>query len=325
MKAAVISRFGSPEVFSIVDTKEPEVGPEDVLIRVLAIGLNRLDHYAREGSINPGLRFPHILGSDISGIIEKIGNNVKGFKIGDRVIPMPGYPIDDVEIIKERLSATPSYEIRGIYHSGVYAEYVVFPAKWVVKDTTGLSPEQVATLPMKLVTGVQALRVVGEIKQGDKVLIQAGNSGTGSISIQIAKALGASVATTLNGSDRSEAVSKLGADFIIDSSKQDFVEAIKNWTNGEGVDVIVDNLGGTVFTKSIEALKPMGILVSMGMVLGSLATIDLVPFFFAQKQIKGTVMGGLEDMKWGLEQVKKGYIKPVLGDVFDLKDITMKN
>jgi NADPH:quinone reductase-like Zn-dependent oxidoreductase len=175
---------------------------------------------------------------------------------------------------------------------------------------------------MKLVTCIQAVRSVAQVKQGDYVLIHAGASGTGSISIQVAKALGAKVATTLRSMDKQDVVRQLGADLIIDSTKQNFVEEILSWTAGKGVNAVIDNLGGEFFSRSIDALQPLGTLVSMGMVAGNEATIQLVPFFFAQKQIKGSVMGGLGDMQWGLEQVKLGTIKPVVDKIFSLDNIS---
>ncbi|HDR9760427.1 TPA: zinc-binding dehydrogenase [Burkholderia cepacia ATCC 25416] len=322
MKAAVIRQFGTPDVFSIENVEKPRPGPDDVLIKVLAIGLNRIDHYVRQGWINPELAFPHILGSDISGVIESIGENVVGFKEGDRVIPLPGYPTNPDVAVSEPLSATPGYAIRGVVEQGAYAEYMVVPARWVLHDDTGLTPEEVATLPMKLVTCVQAVKGMGQVKKDDYVLIHAGASGTGSVSIQVAKALGAKVATTLRTRSKGDDVSKLGADLIIDSGTHDFVEEVKKWSEGQGADVVVDNLGGEFFSRSIDALRPLGTLVSMGMVTGNEATIQLVPFFFSQKQIKGSVMGGMEDMRWGLEKVKSGKIKPVIDRIFKLEEIS---
>ena len=322
MKAAVIHSFGAPDVLTVEDVLKPEPGPDDVLIKVLAIGLNRIDHYVREGWINPDIQFPHVLGSDISGEIESVGENVKEFKKGDRVVPLPGYPVESDEMPSSPLAATPSYAIRGVKHWGAYAEYMVVPARWVLHDSTGLNPEEVAALPMKLVTCIQAVRSVAQVKQGDYVLIHAGASGTGSISIQVAKSLGAKVATTLRSMDKQDVVRQLGADLIIDSTKQNFVEEILSWTAGKGVNAVIDNLGGEFFSRSIDALQPLGTLVSMGMVAGNEATIQLVPFFFAQKQIKGSVMGGLGDMQWGLEQVKLGTIKPVVDKIFSLDNIS---
>ena len=318
MKAAVIERFGEPDVFNYVDVATPEPKPGEVRIKILATGLNRLDHYLRLGSVNPDLNFPHILGSDAVGIVDKNGAESNRFKAGERVILLPGYPIDNRDRHFEPMSAAPSYQIRGVAEWGTYAEYTVIPERWLVKDDTGLPEEQVATLPMPLVTCVRAVKIIGEVKQGDLVVVHGAASGTGSISLQIAKALGAEVAATIRTPEKASFVTSLGADLVIQTESENFVEVVQDWTKGKGADVIIDNLGGSFLSDSLKALKPLGILVSMGIVTGIEATIEIYPFFFAQQQIKGTLMGDLNDLLWGLEQVKAGKIKPTLDRVYSL-------
>lgn len=156
------------------------------------------------------------------------------------------------------------------------------------------------------------------MKAGSRVLVHAGASGTGSISVQVAKALGAEVVATVRTADKADFVRGLGADLVIVMGEEDFVECTKEWTGGRGVDVVVDNLGGDVFGRSLDALRPLGRLVSMGMVMGLEATVQLRPFFFAQKEIRGTLMGDVEDLEWGLAQVRDGVIKPSLDRAFEL-------
>ena len=318
MKAAVINKFGEPDVFNYVSVDTPEPKQGEVRIKILATGLNRLDHYLRLGEVNPDLDFPHILGSDAVGIVDKNGGGSSHFQKGDRVITMPGYPIDVRDNDFNPMSAASSYQIRGVAQWGTYAEYMVIPEPWLVKDDTGLTAEEVATLPMPLVTCVRAVKVIGEVKPGDWVVIHGAASGTGSISLQIAKALGAEVAATIRTPAKEDFVKSLGADLVIKTETEDFVEAINNWTDGKGADVIIDNLGGSFLSESLKVLKPLGILVSMGMVRGMEATIELFPFFFAQQQIRGTLMGDRNDLIWGLEQVKAGKIKPTLDKVYSL-------
>lgn len=320
MKAAVIKKFGEPDVFEYVDIEQPQPKTNEVLIKILATGLNRLDHYLRLGGVNPNMSFPHILGSDAIGVVEKNGLNSNRFQIGERVIPMPGYPLDSQDDDFKPMSAAPSYLIRGVVESGTYAEYMVLPEKWLVKDETGLADEQVATLPMPLVTCVRAVKVTGEVKLGDQVVIHGAASGTGSIGVQIAKALGAKVAATIRTPEKESFVKSLGADLVIKTESENFVEQVKLWTDGKGADMILDNLGGRFLSDSLKALKPLGILVSMGMVTGMESKIEIFPFFFAQQQIRGTVMGDMDDLLWGLEQVKLGKIKPTLDKVYGLHE-----
>ena len=164
MKAAVIKQFGEPDVFQYVDVATPEPKEGEVRIKILATGLNRLDHYLRLGEVNPDLSFPHILGSDALGIVDKNGLGSSRFKQGDRVITMPGYPTDVRDSDFNPMSAAPSYLIRGVAQWGTYAEYMVIPEQWLIKDDTGLTAEEVATLPMPLVTCVRAVKVIGEVR-----------------------------------------------------------------------------------------------------------------------------------------------------------------
>ncbi|MCH8961375.1 MAG: zinc-binding dehydrogenase [Bacteroidetes bacterium] len=287
---------------------------------MLASGINRFDHYLREGSVVPELPFPHILGADAAGEVAALGVGVTGFEIGERVIPMPGFPTDEQEWGVRPAATASSFTLPGLGLPGTYAQYVEIPAPWVLKDNTGLPPEQVATLPMVLATGVRAVKEVGEVKAGDKVLVQAGASGSGSMHIQVAKALGAEVAATVRSDAKGEFARQAGADLVINTRQEDFVERVREWTGGLGADVVIDNLGGDVLPQSIDAARPLGVIVVYGFVAGTETTFDIRNFFFAQKQLRGSMAGDIEDLRWGLEQVRLGRIKPLLDQAFPLEE-----
>jgi NADPH:quinone reductase-like Zn-dependent oxidoreductase len=244
---------------------------------------------------------------------------VRNFQVGERVIPMPGFPQVEEDSNVDPLSAAPSYAVLGVFSPGTYAQFISVPERWVVKDTTGLEPELVATLPMVVVTAARAVRKVGEVKAGDAVLVHAGASGTGSMAIQMARALGAKVAATVNTTAKKPYVRELGADLVIDLSKSDFVEDIRAWTNGRGVDVVIDNLGGAVLGQSLAAVKPQGIVVSVGFVAGLEVSFNIRDFFFPQKQLRGSLMGSVDDLQWGLELLRAGKIRPLLDRVLPLR------
>ena len=192
------------------------------------------------------------------------------------------------------------------------------PAYALVKDETGLKPEEVATLPVPLATAVHSLKGIGEVKAGDKVLIHSGASGSGSMQIQVAKVLGADVATTVRSDAKGEFAKTLGADLVINTRKEDFVERVKAWTAGVGADVVIDNLSGDVLAKSIEATKPMGVIVAFGFSAGAEVKFDIRSLFFAQKRLHGSMASDIEDFNWGLEQVRVGRIKPLLDHTLPL-------
>ncbi|MEG3696307.1 zinc-binding alcohol dehydrogenase family protein [Vibrio coralliirubri] len=316
MQAIVMSEFGEPSVLSLKSIAIPRPKTNEVLIKIEAAGINRLDHYIREGGVNPELSFPFTLGSDAVGHIVELGADVTKFKLGERVIPMPGYPIDPSDDGHEVLATSRSYAIRGLVENGAYAQYMVMPEKWLLKETTGLPAEQLAGLPMPLVTGVRAIKEVGEVQAGQYVLIHAGASSTGSVMIQIAKALGAKVATTTRSVDKVEFLKSIGADLVLSGSPDNSIELLDEWTESAGVDVVIDQLGGDSLATSIEWVKPLGIVVLMGNVLGLESTIPVRSVFFPQKQVRGTLMGSVSDLEWGLEQVKNGNIKPKVDTVF---------
>ncbi len=318
MKAAVIHEFGDVDVLKYEDIEQPILTPGHVLIKVLAAGVNRLDHYIREGSIVPELPFPHILGADAAGEVAELGEGVTGFAIGERVIVSPGYPKKEEEPTIRPTIVAPSFALPGLHIAGTYTQYMDVPAYAVIKDATGLTPEEVATLPVALATAVHALKEVGEVKAGDKVLIHSGASGSGSMQIQVAKALGAEVATTVRSDAKGAFSTTLGGDLVINTRKEDFVERVMAWTGSVGADVIIDNLSGDVLAKSIEAVKPLGVVVAFGFAAGPDVTFDIRSLFFAQKKLRGSMASDIEDFNWGLEQVRVGRIKPLLDHTLPL-------
>jgi len=320
MKATIIKEFGDFDVLKHEDIERPSPRPGHVLIKVLAAGVERLDHYIREGSIVPELPFPHILGADAAGEVAVLGEGVTGFEIGERVILAPGYPQKEEETNIRPTVTAPSFALPGLHISGTYTQFMEVPIYALIKDETGLKPEEVATLPVPLATAVHSLKEIGEVKAGDKVLIHSGASGSGSMQIQVAKAMGADVATTVRSDAKAEFARTLGADLVINTRKEDFVERVKAWTGGVGADVVIDNLSGDVLAKSIEATKPMGVIVAFGFAAGPEVKFDIRSLFFAQKRLLGSMASDIEDFNWGLEQVKAGKIKPLLDRAIPLKD-----
>ncbi len=320
MKAAVIHEFGDVNVLKYEDIETPKSKPSHVLIKVLAAGVNRLDHYIREGSIVPELPFPHILGADAVGEVFELGQGVTELEIGERVIVAPGYPTDEAEADIRPTVTAPSFALPGLHISGTYAQYMEVPARAVVKDETGLSSEEVATLPVVLATAVHAVKGIGGVKAGDKVLVHAGASGSGSMLIQVAKALGAEVATTIRDDAKAEFAREAGADLVINARTEDVVERVKEWTGGQGADVVIDNMGGDVLAKSIEAVKALGVVVAFGFAAGPEVSFDIRSLFFAQKQLKGTMASDIEDLEWGLDRVEAGTIKPLLDRALPLRE-----
>ena len=320
MKAAIIHQFGSPDVLRYEEIATPEPRPGHVVIKVLAAGVNRFDHYIREGSVTPELPFPHVLGADAAGEIAAIGDGVAGFTVGERVVPLTGYPMKDDEAGIYPISAASSYTVLGLGIPGTYAQFMEIPARWVLKDNTGLAPGEVSALPMAVSTAVRAVKVVGEVKAGDDVLVTAGASGVGTMQIQVARALGARVAATVRSESKIGALKDLGANRVINTQEEDMVRAVQQWTDGKGADVVIDNVGGDLFPHVIDSTRGQGMIVAVGFLAGTQVSFDIRNFFFGQKQLRGTLGGDIEDLRWGLEQVRAGKLRPALDRTLPLSE-----
>jgi len=320
MKAAVIHKFGDFDVLAVEDIATPKPKPGNVLVKILAAGVNRLDHYLREGSVVPEFAFPHILGADAAGEVFGLGRAVNDFEIGERVIVVPGYPQNEEDYDVYPASQAPSFGLPGLHIPGTYAQYIEVPARFLLKDKTGLTPAESATLPVALATAVRAVKEVGAVKSGDSVLVQAGASGSGSMQIQIAKALGARVATTIRNASKADTVRELGADLVINTTEEDLVERVKEWTDGRGADVVVDNLAGDVLAASIAAAKATGVIVAFGFAAGPEVKFDIRSLFFEQKEIKGSMASDIRDMEFGLQLVNDGKIRPLLDRTLPLAE-----
>ncbi|MBA3856720.1 MAG: hypothetical protein C0507_07385 [Cyanobacteria bacterium PR.3.49] len=312
MKAAVIRSFGGPEVLKVEEVPTPEPGPGEVLVKVLGALVNRLDHYIRQGDITTELTFPHVLGLDAVGEVAALGADVGQFQLGQRVFAMPGYPADAKEFGIRPTTIAPSYSMRGLQLPGSYAQYIVIPQEFVLPDTTGLPIEEAASLPVPFLTALNAVQIVGEVKEGDFVLVHAGGSATGLMSIQIARTLGARVATTVRTSESAKVAESAGAELVINTRESDFAEAISKWTSGRGVDVAIDSLGGDSFEKTINAVKVRGIIVAMGFMSGTEVKFDIRNFFFGLKQIRGSLTADIEDFALWLDRIRDGEVKAIV-------------
>ncbi len=235
MKAFTIDRYGKKEVGRITEIPEPELRDDDILIQIHAASVNLLDVKIRNGEFKPILpyRLPLVLGHDVAGTVVKVGPRARRFKLGDEVYARP----DDFRI-------------------GTFAEYIAVKEASLAHKPANLSMEEAASIPLVSLTAWQVLVETAKLKKGQKVFIQAGSGGVGTIAIQLAKHLGAFVATTTSTSNV-EWVKALGADVVIDYKKQDFATELRDY------DVVLNSLGSDELEASLQVLKPGGHLISI--------------------------------------------------------------
>jgi NADPH:quinone reductase-like Zn-dependent oxidoreductase len=234
MKAFVVEKYGKSGLRA-AQVPTPTTGPRDVLVQVSAASINPLDKMVRNGEFKLLLKYktPFVLGHDLAGVVMRVGVEVRDYKVGDEVYARPR----DLRI-------------------GAFAEYIAVDYADIALKPRSLTMEESAAIPLVALAAWQALVELAQIKSGQKVLIHAGAGGLGSTVIQLAKHLGAYVATTANGKD-TEKVRGLGADEVIDYAKTNFAESLS------GYDVVLDSLGGDNLAKSLNVLKPGGLAISV--------------------------------------------------------------
>ena len=235
MKAFIIDRYGKKAVGRIGERPDPGIGQTDVLIQIHAAGVNMLDVKIRNGEFKPILPYtlPLVLGNDVAGVVVAVGPDVKGFKPGDEVYARPE---------QERM--------------GSFAELICLHEESVALKPAHLTMVQAASVPLVALTAWQVLVETAKVKKGQRVLIHAGSGGVGTIAIQLAKHLGAFVATTTS-TQNVEWVKALGADVVIDYKTQHFESLL------QGYDVVLNSLSSDELEKSLNVLKPGGHLISI--------------------------------------------------------------
>ncbi len=235
MKAFVLDRYGKKRALALADVPTPTLRDDEVLVQVHAAGLNQLDSKIRDGEFKLILpyRFPLVLGHDVAGVVVDIGPRVQHAKVGDEIYAR----LDDFRI-------------------GAFAEFVAVKEASLAPKPKGITMEEAASLPLVALTAWQALVDVGRLQKGQKVFIQAGSGGVGTVAIQLAKHLGATVATTTSAGNAA-LVKSLGADVVVDYKTQDFEDVLRNY------DVVLNSQDGKTLEKSLRVLARGGKLISI--------------------------------------------------------------
>lgn len=307
MRAVVLERFGGPEVLTVGEIPEPRVGPEDVLIRVIATALNRADLAEREGRYPPPGKAPQyeIPGLEAAGIVERVGERVTGFEPGDRVMALlPG---------------------------GGYAEFVAVHERLVMPVPEGIPVAEAAAIPEVFLTAYDALFNQGGARPGSRVLVHAGASGVGSAALQIARETGMRAMATVGSQLKAEAARAFGAEQVTNYREQRFLDGVEAWSQSQGVDVILDFVGQAYLHDNLKALAPGGTLVLIGALSGYEGAINLGLIQARRLKVHGTALRSRPlELKMGLVQqfihealwlFDTGRLKPVIDRAFPLDAI----
>lgn len=300
-----LKEFGAPEVLILSTMTPPTPSENEVLIKVIAAGINRPDIIQRQGLYPAPAGASPILGLEVAGVITEVGSNVNDLSVGDKVCALA--------------------------NGGGYAEQVCVPASQCLPVPKGLSMIEAAALPETFFTVWSNVFDRAQLKPGESLLIHGGSSGIGTTAIQMAKAMGAKVYTTAGSKEKCDACIALGADIAINYHESDFVEIIKDASNGKGVDVILDMVGGDYIPKNLKIAAMEGRIVNIAFLQGPVVKTNFLPVMLKRLTVTGSTLrpqtdatkaaiaSNLKDKIWPM--IESGKIKPVIAKCFPLKDV----
>ncbi|WP_394614582.1 NAD(P)H-quinone oxidoreductase [Lentzea sp. JNUCC 0626] len=298
MHAITVNEPGGPEVLTWTEVADPEPGPGEVLIDVAASAVNRADLLQRQGLYPPPKGASDVIGLECSGTISKLGEGVTGWQVGD--------------------------EVCALLAGGGYAEKVVVPAPQVLPIPTNVDVVTAAALPEVACTVWSNVVMDGRLKLGERILVHGGAGGIGTHAIQVAKALGATVAVTAGSDERLAKCRELGADITVNYKTQDFVEEVKN------ADVVLDNMGASYLGRNIDVLAPDGRLMIIGMqggvkgelpigkLLAKRASVMATGLRGRSVESKGAIVAQVREHLWPL--IESGAVHPIVGEVVPMSD-----
>ncbi len=322
MKAVVIHEHGGVEKLIAQELSDPKIKEDEVLVEIKACALNHLDIWVRKGIPWLKLKYPHILGSDIAGVIKEVGSRVTHLKVGDKALLYPGVSCGYCKMcLQGRDNLCRLYGILGKTCSGGYAELISVPAKNVLPFPKEYSFVEAAAIPLTFLTAWHMLVAKAKVSLGDWVLVLAAGSGVGSAAIQIAKLFGAKVIATASTSEKLKKAKELGADHVFDYTKEDLAREARKLTGKRGVDIVVEQVGSSTWEKSILVVRNEGVIVTCGATSGYEAKTDLRHVFFRQIQILGSTMGSHWELFEILKYVDEGKLRPIVDKVFPLSQV----
>lgn len=321
MQAMVLRRHGGPEVLEREEVELSDPGPREVQVRVHAVAMNHMDLWVRRGLPHLKLEYPHRLGCDISGTVEKLGPGARAGKVGERVMLQPAISCGVCQAcLSGRDNLCRRYGILGENTQGGYGELINVPDSNLLPIPDGMSMTDAAALPLCTLTAWQMVMRKAKVQPGEVVLVQAAGSGVSSIAIQLVKIAGGKVIATTGSDEKAERARELGADHVINYSTQDFVDEVRKITKRRGVDVVIEHVGGDVFAKSILATTWGGRIVTCGATAGPTPKVDLRHIFFRQIEVLGSTMGSKGDLLAALPHIQSGAIRPIVDRVMPLWD-----
>ncbi len=319
MKAVYFNAYGDESVLQYGELPDPRINANQVLVEVKACALNHLDLWVRRGVPGSRLQLPHILGSDISGVVAEVGELVTHARVGEEVIVSPGVSCGRCEwCLTGYDNNCRYYRVLGEHIPGGYAQFIAVPAVNILPKPENLNWFEAAAFPLTFLTSWHMLVAQCQVRPGDVVLVLAAGSGVGVAAVQIAKLHGATVVAAASSDEKLEKIKALGADYLINYQKRSFREEVNLITQKRGADIIFEHVGEQTWPESIKTLARGGRLVACGATTGYNALTDLRYLFSKNLKIFGNLMGSKGELLRLNEFFRIGKLRPVIDRVLPL-------
>lgn len=322
MKAAFITGHGGNEVVGIGERPRPRRAPGEVLVRVRAATLNRVDLYMRDSGAGITHRLPQIMGIDGAGTVEEVDDGEALLQPGQRVLLHPGISCGRCEFCARGEGVLcPGVSYLGEHRDGTLAQYVSLPARNVFAMPEGFTFEEAAALGVNHLTAWRMLFNKAQLKPWETVLVFGIGGGVSLAALQLAKWMGAKAIVTSRDDAKLERALALGADHAVNGARQDVAKAVLALTGGRGVDVVIENVGAAVWGSALRAVVRGGRIVTCGATSGDQPPADLRRVFIRQLQILGSTLGDLHEMDALLRACAGGAIRPVIDSTWALDEL----
>jgi len=322
MRGFGFARHGSFSELTFVEIPDPTPGPDEVRIRVRAAAFNHLDRFVLEGIPGVPIALPHVLGSDGAGTVDGVGENVHDLPAGTKVLINPGMWDGSCPACRAgQESLCRNYRILGEHTQGSAAPFVVVPRRNVHPLPERMSFTDGAAAPLVFLTSWRALTTVGGVHAGDRVAIVGAGGGVATAAIQVAKLLGAKVAVASRSPGKESRVLALGADaFLPFSDARPLDRALWEWSEKNGVDVVLDSVGSATLPRSVRSVARGGRVVVMGASSGANVELDVRTLFWRQASVRGTTMSSAREFDEVYEHLASGRLRAVVDSAIPFAD-----
>jgi len=321
MRAIVLNRHGDADVLDHrVDMVDPEIRSGEALVQLGATSVNRIDLFVRGGYPGMTLDFPHVPGADVAGTVVDVGTDVDEVAEGDRVVSWPLVACGDCALCRKgRRALCVNWQYIGLHRPGSYADYVRVPAESLIPLPGSIPLDTAATLPVAGLTAYHALTGVGRLEPGETALIWGGSGGLGTFAVQVARHLGAHVIATVGATDQRTGLEALGADLVLNHHDDDVASTVDEFTEGEGVELVLDSVGAQTFPTGFELLQKGGRLLLCGKMTGMDVELSLHQTYLRHLSIHGLYLGEKSELEALLRLVQDGTIRPVIDRRYPLE------